>query len=68
MNVLVCTALMTYKEFRKSSLTSLRSYGIVIPELNKILDKAGIGLRFGLANFCTVVFSMCALKLTPIPL
>ena len=68
LNVLVCTALMTYKEFRKESLVTLRSYGITIPELNKILDKSAVGIRFGLANFLTVMFSLSALKLTSIPL
>jgi len=67
-NVLICLALMTCKEIKKSAFTSLIEFGIVVPELNKIVEKSGIGLKFGLANFASVIFSMCALKLTSIPL
>ena len=68
LNVVICLAMMTFKEMRKSSFSSLRNYGIVVPQLNKILDKAPVGLQFGAANFATIFISMSALKLTSIPL
>jgi hypothetical protein len=67
-NVLICLALMTYKEIKKSAFTSLIKFGIEVPELNKIMEKSNLGLKFGLSNFASVIFSMCALKLTSIPL
>ena len=38
-NVLACLALMTIKEVNVSSLSFLKRYGIVVPELNKMADK-----------------------------
>ena len=38
-NVIACLALMTIKEVNVSSLSSLKRYGIAVPELNKMADK-----------------------------
>ena len=66
-NVVICLALMTYKECNKSAFASLRNYGIVIPELNKMADKVQIGVRVGLACVLTVFFGLFAVKHSSIP-
>ena len=67
-NVVACLTLMTIKEVNVSSLSGLKAFGIVIPELNKIADKMQIGVRVGLANLITVIFGLFATKFSTVPL
>lgn len=64
LNVVVCLALMTLKEFNLASFSSLKTYGITIPELNKLTDKMLLGLQVGLATVITVIFGQFATKYT----
>ena len=67
-NVVFCLTLMTIKEVNVSSFSKLKSYGLVIPELNKIADKVQIGVRVGLANLLVVISGFFAIKFCPMSL
>ena len=66
-NVTICLILMTIKEVRVSTFSKLARNGIVIPELSKIIDKAKIGMRFGLANLFSIILGLYALKHASLP-
>lgn len=68
LNVTICFTLMTLKEINVTSFSTLKNYGVIVPELNKLTDKIALGLQVGLANVITVIFGMFATKLTPLPL
>mmetsp|Transcript_37694 Transcript_37694/g.45863 ORF Transcript_37694/g.45863 Transcript_37694/m.45863 type:complete len:181 (+) Transcript_37694:107-649(+) len=68
LNVVVCLALMTMREFNLASFSSLKKYGLIIPELNKLTTKVILGLQVGLASLFTVVIGQFATKYSPLPL
>ena len=67
-NVLVCLVLMTIKDMSKTAFSSWKKYGIIIPELSKISEKANLGLKVGMANLTTVFFGLYSVKYVTIPL
>ena len=67
-NVLICITLMTIKELFKGAFHSWIKFGIVIPELSKIGEKAELGLKVGAANLTTVFFGLYSVKYVSIPL
>ena len=67
-NVIICLLLMTIKEMSKSAFHSWIKFGIIIPELSKVSEKAELGLKVGLANLTTVFFGLYSVKYVTIPL
>ena len=62
-NMLVSLTLMLIKEIKPKCFSSLRSrYGIIIPDLAKIVEKFEIGSSIGLAYSLTAICGMFALK------
>ena len=59
---------MTIKELSKSAFHSWIKFGIIIPELSKVSEKAYLGLQVGTANLCTVFFGLYSVKYVSIPL
>ena len=48
---------MTIKTMGISNFTSLKAYGLDIPNFEEIAKKLSVGIRVGLANLATVIFS-----------
>jgi len=68
LNLVVSLVLMLIKEVRHSSFSSLRSsYGILVPEVSKVIQKFELGWSIGLAQTITVICGLFALKYSTIP-
>lgn len=59
---------MAYKDANKNAFHSLVKYGIIIPELSKVGEKASLGFKVGAANLITVIFGLFSVKHVSIPL
>ena len=66
-NLSLCLIMMTIKTMGISNFTSLQAYGIDIPNFETIAKKLSVGIRVGLANLATVIFSTYAYKYATIP-
>lgn len=56
-SLFLCLVMMTIKTMGISNFTSLKAYGLDIPNFEEIAKKLSVGIRVGLANLATVMFS-----------
>ena len=67
-NIMICSLLMIYKEVNPSAFRSLVKYGIVIPPISVIPEKARLGFKVGALNLATAIFGLYSVKHVSIPL
>ena len=67
-NVFICLLLMLYKEIDSSAYHCCVKYGITIPSLSEMSNKARLGLKVGALNLPTAIFALYSIKLVNIPL
>lgn len=66
--MLICSAMMLYKEVNPNAFQFLSDIGMRVPKFSEAMGKLNIGLRMGLTNLITVLFGLYSVKLVNIPL